>query len=82
MAGEVRGGRRHGGVSPAASGGQQALGRREGRPGLPPQGPRAAAGGVPADRRQGEGGEGGAEGARVQDAAGCEWQSQRAPLIG
>ena len=77
MAGEVRGGRRCGEGPSAEAGGQQAVGRREGRPGGPPEDPCAAVGGVPADRLQRDEREGVPEGERVQDAAGCECQASR-----
>lgn len=59
-------------IPAAATRRKQTLGQREGRPGSTSEGPRTAAGGVGAESLQGGRREGGQEGERVQDAAGCE----------
>lgn len=72
MAGAVRCSGRHCEIFAAATGGKQTLRQREGRAGGAFEDPRAAAGGGGAESLQGGGRQGGQEGERVQDAAGCE----------
>lgn len=76
MARALRRSRCHRQVPAAAPGGRQALREGEGRFTGASDQPDAAAGGVDAERLHGGGREGGQEGARVQDAAGCEFTEQ------
>lgn len=71
--------RRHRQVSAAAPGGEQALREGEGRFSGASDESDTAAGGVDAERLQGGQREGGQEGERVQDAAGCEFREQKNP---
>lgn len=76
MARALRRSRCHRQVPAAAPGGQQALREGEGRFTGASDESDASAGGVDAERLHGGGREGVQEGARVQDAAGCEFTEQ------